>query len=601
MNRNRLVRIQLGLLILLALLMVIRLIAGPPKPNGFLVFVDISDHDLEHDAFKVEKPVRVALDVKGSFKDEVSNELSVYGWIVRRSDRSVVWEMNTGNSVRDGKTLARAQDTLRLDSGIYDAYFTSYGNESGRHEHLWRRDDKKWRFVLNIIGDEEGMVRNLSSRLEQAAPGGDNLLWTSAPTEDDAADEYLFRVDRPTTVRIYALGEMEPNNAMDYGWIEDAASGERRWEMTMSNTEPAGGNATNRRFDGELMLTPGLYRAVYQTDGGHDADNWHTNPPHDPAGWGLSLFTEDLSAFSAFDPWASQQPLISLTKVEDDASVNQSFEVTRPTRVIAYGVGEMTGKGRGNIFDYATLKKQTVRGEEQVWQMSYENSQPAGGAGKNRLEVAFLELDPGLYTLTYVTDGSHSFEDWNSKRPTYPERWGVTLFPMMAADASAIRVAPVAPTAPTSAANGTVPPPAPNAPSLSLATLRQTAEQWEAEGVVNWTQLGKDFNGRFVFELDQPTSLAITALGEHTVRGWHDHGWIEQIPDGGKAWEMTLDNTESAGGDERNRRFDGHIDLPAGAYALRYTTDFSHHYGDFGYDAPENEADWGIRLSRIVQ
>jgi hypothetical protein len=62
---------------------------------------------------------------------------------------------------------------------------------------------------------------------------------------------------------------------------------------------------------------------------------------------------------------------------------------------------------------------------------------------------------------------------------------------------------------------------------------------------------------------------------------------------------MTMQNTVPAGGTERNRRFDGTVNLPAGTYEAHFVTDFSHAYGDFGDSAPPEPADWGMIVVAI--
>ncbi|HEX8385931.1 MAG TPA: hypothetical protein VF576_07090, partial [Rubricoccaceae bacterium] len=84
------------------------------------------------------------------------------------------------------------------------------------------------------------------------------------------------------------LGELLPGERLDYGWIEDA-SGDRVWEMTRANTEPAGGAAKNRRFDGVLRLDEGTYTAHYVTNGRHAFGAFEGGAPPDPDGWGLRV------------------------------------------------------------------------------------------------------------------------------------------------------------------------------------------------------------------------------------------------------------------------------------------------------------------------
>ena len=62
-----------------------------------------------------------------------------------------------------------------------------------------------------------------------------------------------------------------------------------------------------------------------------------------------------------------------------------------------------------------------------VWEMTYRTTEHGGGAEKNRMYSGSAVLPAGEYILHYETDGSHSYEDWNSSPPDSPESWGVIL------------------------------------------------------------------------------------------------------------------------------------------------------------------------------
>jgi hypothetical protein len=106
-----------------------------------------------------------------------------------------------------------------------------------------------------------------------------------------------FRIDAPTPVSIYAIGEIAPGQAYDYGWIEDAVSGEVVWQMTGENTRPAGGLASNRRACQTLQLPAGSYRLHFVSDEGHAWGNWMGFPPDD-RNWGIMLLTENPNPLS---------------------------------------------------------------------------------------------------------------------------------------------------------------------------------------------------------------------------------------------------------------------------------------------------------------
>lgn len=579
MNRRRLVRVQLVLLALLVALIVIRLVVGPPAPDGVVVLTDLDDEELYHRAFTLQQPARVAVEATGSFERAASGSttppLDVYGWIVRRGDRSVTWKMDATNTRPERGTVGTVADTLRLDAGTYDAFFTTFGNAfSGNRP--WRHDEERWRFVLNPVEGGPGRARP-DDDLEDAAPAGAALLWTSAPTSYRDHREFVFEVSQASPVRLYTLGQIEEGRPMDYAWIENASTGARAWTMGLDNTQAAGGLPANRRFEGTLTLEPGFYRAVYQTDDTHNPGRWQANPPLDPAAWGLSLYRTETSAIAPFDPWQTREPVINMTRVPDDAYRSQAFRVDRPTQVVVYTTGEITGAE--DIWDYGWLED--AASGDTLWTMTWNRSHPAGGSKKNRTEVTFLTLQPGSYTLHYRTDGSHAYDDWNARRPDHPERWGTALFALD--DASAIQTGVRASRPPMTAA------PAP-APPRSFPG---------ASTIVAWERVKGEADLTHTFNLDAPARLHIYALGERTMHGWHDYGWIEDATTGETVWEMTSDNTVPVGADGRNRLADATVELAPGRYVAHYASDFSHHFEDFGRDAPQRPEAWGMTILRL--
>jgi len=64
---------------------------------------------------------------------------------------------------------------------------------------------------------------------------------------------------------------------------------------------------------------------------------------------------------------------------------------------------------------------------DRVWQMSDRNTRRAGGAAKNRMASETISLPAGSYVVCFVTDGSHSYRDWNAPPPYDPAFWGITI------------------------------------------------------------------------------------------------------------------------------------------------------------------------------
>ncbi len=595
MKRSKIVRLQLALLALVVCLMLVRAFTGSGRPDGVVVFSDIDLNELQHASFVVEGALPVVVEATGSY--ERSGEmhagprsLAAYGWIIRRDNREVVWKLDGQNAQPVRGLVAHASDTLALDAGIYDVFFTSFGNSfyGGRNGNFfgrmfdpelhWQNDRKKW-FLAVRSPEGKGDIRRLDD--SEVTPRPEGLIWTSAPMRDNQSASHLFEVKRSAALRLYGLGEMN-GSPKDYGYIEEAVSGEKVWEMKREATQAAGGALENRLADSTLYLQPGIYRAVFETDRTHAYEDWRANPPWNPTGWGLTLAAlapEDSTAIVSFDPWQTRKAIAAMTSVGNDQLVSTRFRVTRPLKVLVYAVGEIIG---ANAYDYGWIEKDDTH--EHVWDMEPEATLPAGGDKKNRLLESFLTLDPGTYTAYYQTDESHAFGDWNSERPDHPDRWGLVVFPVSETlDPDAVVALDH-----TSRNTGQPersrhePPPSVIMGNILIRANRLTNES-RVEAPLN---------------LSKPTDLRIYAVGEIDPRGQYDFGWIEKAGAGERVWEMSWENTQPAGGDDRNRRFYGDLSLPEGQYTVRFQTDLSHGYGDFGANTPEDPDAWGITISK---
>ncbi len=582
MSRRDVSRLLLAVLAALGLGLIARASLEAKAERGFVDFGGGWDADrLRHEAFRLDRPTRLAVVATGSF--ETDSALAAYGWIVRRANRAVVWQLTPETATRERATLASATDTLTLDAGTYDAYFTTFGDpllaiDAGDSfaervaglfrfgNRAWESDASKWQFRLRLL-DPDPAARLLRGDDRDAVPAGPDLVWAGAATDDDEALAYLFEVRRPTPLRLRATGELFDTPA-DVGWIDNLSTGERVWTMTTTNTVPAGGSIKNRRAEATLDLAPGLYRAAFETDGSHDPGRWRANPPLDPAGWGLFLYADDRDAVAAFDPWTRLPTVAALTGIGDDALETAMFTLGDSLQAWVWAEGEISS--RDERYDYAWLIRD---GAGTVWEMAYDRTRPAGGERRNRTEETPLALAPGDYTLHFQTDDTHSPDGWHDDAPDHPERWGVTLF---ALDPT---FAPVAVTRRSERDAETALPPA-----------------GTAELPIRLAPLGNGQRVRRTFTLDAETDLHVYAVGEILPSGRFDWGWITSAED--HVWEMTRSNTEPAGGARKNRVFDGTVTLPAGTYTVHFETDDSHAFNRFNGGPPTDPSAWGITVER---
>jgi hypothetical protein len=110
---------------------------------------------------------------------------------------------------------------------------------------------------------------------------------------DDADKEEEFRLDRTSRVRIYAIGEGQNREMVDYGWIEDAGTGNVLWEMAYSMTFHAGGARKNRMVNTSILLDKGDYKLHFKTDDSHSYGNWNVDPPEDQQYYGITLYRDE--------------------------------------------------------------------------------------------------------------------------------------------------------------------------------------------------------------------------------------------------------------------------------------------------------------------
>ena len=97
------------------------------------------------------------------------------------------------------------------------------------------------------------------------------------------------------------------------------------------------------------------------------------------------------------------------------------------------------------------------------------------------------------------------------------------------------------------------------------------------------------------FSLASSQEVRIFAIGEGLAGEMADYGWIENVDNGSRVWEMREPKTTPAGGVAKNRKVDVIITLPAGNYKLRYKSDDSHAFDNWNSLPPDINF-WGIAI-----
>lgn len=503
-------------------------------------------------------------------------------WVLDANSREVVWNMTDADPLWDRWGLRSYEQVLELPPGSYEVYYATYPLVRNAETRGWWQGAA--RLIARALGrrlNDENSLKELGLQVRLVTGQGKgidlealtrarkrrnrNLFLSLEGSADSTSLERGFVLDRPLEIELYAVGELYTDGRYDYGWILNADTHEEVWRFTHEDSEPAGGAPKNRRVRQTLRLDAGRYAAFYVTDSSHSPAEWNALPPYDPSAWGLTLRVkrpEDRRYARTFryDHLPGDRVIVKIVGLKNDECQSQGFTLTAPMKVQIYALGEGNKSG---MADYGWMVDARTR--RQVWSMEYERTTHGGGHNKNRLADEVTHLEPGSYIVTFMTNGSHAFDDWDTYPPSHPERWGITLFALGEFDPDQV----------TSYSG--------QDDSAILARIARARDE---------AHLRKDFT------LEQQTLVAIYAVGEGTDGQMHDYGWIED-DDGQVVWKMTFAKTRSAGGSPKNRVYQGNLTLEAGEYTLRYQTDESHSYGNWNAAPPHDPDGWGIQIARI--
>ncbi len=376
-----------------------------------------------------------------------------------------------------------------------------------------------------------------------------------------------------------------------YGWILNAATREVAWQMDGTNTRrngayliadqylelPAGSyeayfanpafaqglflaqwsrNIDRRHLEAKLAERPRGFLAAFGADEAGLLRQWRRQVGN----YGMELYLpagdpREVVTFETPLRWA--RVAVTLSATGDRGEWHQAFKVHRPVDLHVYAVGEGTQR---RMSDYGWILD--IRTRQRVWEMTPERSQFAGGGARNRRQVETLQLPPGDYVATFVTDDSHSPADWTVAPPCDPGLYGLALSLPQPGDAGA----------------------------LSLRALPEPGPV-----LAEQVQVGNSQDRSAPFDLTVTTTVRVHAIGEAGSHTMADTAWIEDAS-GKRVWEVLKDQTHHAGGASKNRYSDALVKLPKGHYMLRVKTDDSHAFGDWNSTPPRGSERYGATV-----
>jgi hypothetical protein len=561
------------------------------------------DQELKMVGLGVSRPVDVHIKAMGAGGNQgwtyKSDQMFAAGWIINADTRKLVWKMDVDNTSSTRKNR-EFDDRVRLQEGNYEVYFAvpTFGyhttfthiniNVDHRDQPLFRSYEKHEDGVFSFFKDwwSDDVAKEWEKRcaewgidvlVDEASASHVRMYGTPrdiahavirlAPLHDGALKKQGFELTERTTLQVYGLGEATGDQEMhDFAWIVNAHDRTRVWEPDHRKQSHAGGAEKNAEWTGEVTLEKGQYVVYCVTDDSHSPDDWNSFPPYDPMNWGMTLSVRSESEkknVRLFTYREDQNVIVSLTKVKDEEHRSEGFTLKEDARVRIYAFGERSN-ARRLMADYGTIIDARTR--TKVWTMDVDKSWHAGGASKNRYLDEVIELPRGSYIVTYNTDDSHSYDDWNSQPPFDPEFYGITV---MGAG-----------------------------PRYNPGIVTRYAERQDKNVIAQITRVRDDADEEKRFRLDRPSRVRIYAIGEGEKRQMFDYGWIEDASTGSIVWEMTYAMTFHAGGGRKNRMVNTSLLLEKGDYLLRYVADDSHSFNDWNVDPPEDQEYWGITVFR---
>lgn len=390
--------------------------------DAIVSFIRMGEDEKEEHRFNLTAETQLKIYAVGEVQ---RREKFDYIWIQDAASRERVFEMDYRNSDYAGgaEKNRKLNETITLPAGSYILRYNSDASHSYREWNAMPPDDPEfWGVTMWAASNADKSNFAAFVKPKIASP----LLEITGVRDDELLSKGM-KVSKEIEVRVLCLGEESSNRMADYGWIVDAKTREKVWEMNDFRTDHAGGAEKNRMTDEKITLPAGDYIVYYTTDDSHAYRDWNAAKPYEEELWGISIWAikeSDMGVISEFNPkdYKNENVIVELTMVGNDEELRETFELDAETKLKVTGVGEGSD---GDMDDYGYIKNMDTG--RIVWEMRYRNSDHAGGARKNREFNETITLEKGKYRVYFESDGSHAYGRWNADPPSNPELWGISI------------------------------------------------------------------------------------------------------------------------------------------------------------------------------
>jgi hypothetical protein len=250
----------------------------------------VGDNQQRSEGFTLKDDMRVRVYAIGE-RSNSRRLMADYGTILDAKTREKVWTMDVDRTAYAGGASKNRviDEVIDLPKGDYIVNFTT---DDSHAYGTWNMDppNDKEHYGITIMGVGPGYSPQAVQQYKEQRDK--RVVAQIIKVGDDADLKEPFSLDKTTRLRIYAIGEGQGREMVDYGWIEDARTGNVVWEMTYGMTFHAGGGRKNRMVNMTFLLDKGDYVLRYRSDDSHSYNSWNVDPPDDPQYWGITVYRE---------------------------------------------------------------------------------------------------------------------------------------------------------------------------------------------------------------------------------------------------------------------------------------------------------------------